>query len=226
MLSSNPAPISHSSIQEQTLDRIRDDIINGSLPPGEPLRIDALATRLGVSHMPVREALHILTMEGLAERSPRRGVVVSDLTAEAVVQAYRTLAALEAQVAGEAAVMLSEADLAVLDAIQQEWLALPPDAPREQYLALNRRFHNRIELSSPNRWRDEFSRQLRNYIYRLRRSYPQAPRRLAAMAGEHAGLIAVLRARDVERAARLAQAHCLASQEDLLARLAEGGAQT
>lgn len=218
------APISHSSVQEQTLERIRDDIINGVLPPGEPLRIDALATRLGVSHMPVREALHILAMEGLAERNPRRGVVVSDLTPEAVIQAYRTLAALEAEVAGEAAVMLSEADLAVLDAIQQEWLVLPADAPREQYLALNRRFHNRIELSSPNRWRDEFSRQLRNYIYRLRRSYPQAPGRLAAMAGEHAGLIAALRARDVERAGRLAQAHCLASQEDLLARLAEAEA--
>jgi DNA-binding GntR family transcriptional regulator len=225
MLNSAPTPISHSSIQEQTVDRLRDDIINGSLPPGEPLRIDALATRLGVSHMPVREALHILAMEGLAERNPRRGVVVSDLTAEAVIQAYHTLAALEAQAAQQAALMLSEQDLADLEAIHQEWLALPADAPRADRLTLNRRFHGRYEACVPNRWRDEFCRQLRNYIYRLRRSYPQAERRLAAMAGEHAGLLVALRGRDPERAGRLAHAHCLASLEDLLARLAEGGAQ-
>lgn len=216
-------PISHSSIQEQTLDRLRDDILAGNLQAGEPLRIDALASRLGVSHMPVREALHILVTEGLAERTPRRGVVVSELSAGSVVQAYHTLAALEMQAAQQAATALDDHDLAELRAIHEQWLALPADALRADRLALNRRFHDRYEAAVPNLWRDEFCRQLRNYIYRLRRSHPHAAPRLAAISDEHAALLAAFAERDAARAGQIAHAHSLASLADLLARLTENG---
>jgi DNA-binding GntR family transcriptional regulator len=217
------SPISHDSIQAQALERIRDDILAGHLPPGEPLRIDALASRLGVSHMPVREALHILVSEGLAERTPRRGVVVSELSAGSVIQAYHTLAALEAQAAQAAAQIFTAQDLAELRAIHAQWSSLPADAPRAELLALNRRFHDRYEAAVPNLWRDEFCRQLRNYIYRLRNRLPQAAPRIAAMGHEHDALLEAFAAHDAEHAGRLAHAHCLASLADLLARLADEG---
>lgn len=223
MTYASSAPISHISIQEQTLERIRDDILTGTLPPGEPLRIDALANRLGVSHMPVREALHILVTEGLAERQPRRGVVVSGITAPSVTQAYHTLAALEMQAAQQAAEALGETDLIELRAIHAEWMALPADAPRKKLLALNRRFHDRYEAAVPNPWRDEFCRQLRNHIYRLRQRHPQAPERIAAIGREHAALLEAFAARDAVRAGEIARTHSLGSLADLLARLAENG---
>jgi DNA-binding HxlR family transcriptional regulator len=56
-----------------TLDSVRDRILRGHFPEGEPLRQDAIADELGVSRIPVREALRQLESEGLVERCVHAG---------------------------------------------------------------------------------------------------------------------------------------------------------
>jgi DNA-binding GntR family transcriptional regulator len=61
-------------------DRIRDDIVRGELPPGCKLKIEVLRDRLGVGATPIREALSLLTADGLVERLEQRGFRVAEVS--------------------------------------------------------------------------------------------------------------------------------------------------
>ena len=212
----------HRSMQQLVVDRLRDAILDGTLPPGSRLKIEDLAADLGVSHMPVREALHVLVVEGLAVREPRRGVIVSALTPADVLHAYRTIGALEGLVTRQAAERLTENNLAELREVVAEYAQLENATPEER-LRRNRVLHARIGELSGNRWAMEFLRQLWNYIYRVRRSYPQSEARVRAAAVEHNAILAALASRDGERAERLAREHNERAVADLMQRLAESG---
>ena len=83
-----------------TVDRVAEELrralFEGEIPPGTPLREQALAESLGVSRPTVREALGVLVGEGLATRAPHRGVVVRTLTAADVADVSAARAILEA----------------------------------------------------------------------------------------------------------------------------------
>lgn len=67
-------------LSDRVYEALRDAIIDGRLEPGQWLRQEALAQELGVSQMPIREALKRLVAEGLAERMPYRGVRVVEFS--------------------------------------------------------------------------------------------------------------------------------------------------
>jgi len=79
-------PIPRQTIASMTVAALRERILRGDYPEGEPLRQDALAEELGVSRIPVREALRQLEAEGLVTFSPHRGAVVSTLSLDDVLE--------------------------------------------------------------------------------------------------------------------------------------------
>ena len=76
---------SHRSLTDVVFERLHDAIIDGQLKAGQWLRQEALAQELGVSQMPVREALKRLVAEGLAVRIPYKGVKVVEFSPEDIV---------------------------------------------------------------------------------------------------------------------------------------------
>ena len=210
-------------VQEQVLQRIRDGIIQGTLVAGAALRIDRLAADLGVSHMPVREALHVLTVEGLAVRLPRRGVRVSSLTADDLRGAYEVMATIEGLAARLAAASLTEEALTDLRHVLAPAAAMATANDTDGLMRVNRQFHSGVYDSGRNRWVGEFCRLLWNYVYRLRRSYPQASQRLRDAVQEHQEILAALAERDGARAEKLVREHCARSRDDLFAQLAAAG---
>lgn len=82
-------------VQEAVVDRIRDMIVSGELKPGDRLRQDELADTLGVSTMPIREALRQLQAEGLVAFQPRRGALVASLSVSEYEEIYRIREELE-----------------------------------------------------------------------------------------------------------------------------------
>lgn len=75
-----PVRNNYKTLRTIVLDSIRETILNQELKPGQKISPDDIAQRLGVSRMPVREALGIFEMEGLVISTPHRGVTVSNIS--------------------------------------------------------------------------------------------------------------------------------------------------
>ena len=119
------APVSETtSTADAVASALRDAIVRGELAGGEHLRQEELAARLGVSRLPVREALRQLQGEGLVMLSPTRGAVVMALSAEDVHEVYDIRIGLETMALQLAIRHLSPAILeragAILDTIEGE----------------------------------------------------------------------------------------------------------
>lgn len=88
-------PESPQTLTVSVTSRLRDLIISGAVPPGTPLPLQALAVRLGVSVMPVREALRVLEAERLVVTRPHRGSRVLQISADEVEEIYAMRVGLE-----------------------------------------------------------------------------------------------------------------------------------
>lgn len=96
----------------QIADQLVQDIISGYYTPGEPIREQEIAGRLGASRGPVREALRLCEQDGLVEILPWRGARVVNLTVDEVNDLFEVLSALMGVVARLAAVHSSEEGIA------------------------------------------------------------------------------------------------------------------
>jgi DNA-binding GntR family transcriptional regulator len=90
-----PLSIPRQTVAGMTLEAIRARILRGVYPEGEPLRQDSLADALGVSRIPVREALRQLEAEGLVTFTPHRGAIVSTLSLGEIEEVFALRAAIE-----------------------------------------------------------------------------------------------------------------------------------
>ncbi len=102
-------------LKEDIFDVLHEKIISGTYKPGDWLRQDDIATQLGVSMTPIREALDLLVSAGLAERVPYRGVRVREMSTKDVVEAYGLRLLLEAVIAQEAARNITRQQIAGLE---------------------------------------------------------------------------------------------------------------
>ncbi|OLT00322.1 hypothetical protein BJF90_36175 [Pseudonocardia sp. CNS-004] len=130
-----------STINQEVYDRLRVAIRTGALLPGVKVSLRSIADTLGVSTMPVREALRTLQAQGLVEFE-RRSVTVVRLTPDEVVQVFQIRLRLEQLAAEWALQHLTEDDIAQLRAILDD-MADPAMAPAD-WRRLNRLFHVRF----------------------------------------------------------------------------------
>ena len=83
------ARVSHPSLKDSAADYLREQILTGQLTPGTKIDQDEISDALGVSRLPVREALIELANEGLVDAVPRRGAFVARLERADIVDHYR-----------------------------------------------------------------------------------------------------------------------------------------
>ncbi len=107
------------SLVEQIYERLLREILAGQFPPGVPLREGELATRLGVSRTPVREAIGRLSAYGVVEARPNRSAVVRRLTWADPGYIHQMREALEGMASEQACGRLTTADFSRLDALSE-----------------------------------------------------------------------------------------------------------
>jgi DNA-binding GntR family transcriptional regulator len=207
---------------EHVLDQVRTAILAGDLPAGETLRQEDLAERLGVSRMPVREAIKRLHSEGLVEVLPSRRVRVAALSRAEIEDIYDMRAALEPLAVRLAVPRLTKAQLRdaahALEAAEDE-----EDA--DSFGARNAAFH--LALMNPC----ERPRLLNGIASLLDLSdrYQRAALRDSAhnalVRAEHAALLEAARAGDADEAARLTEAHVRGAGARLLELFAPRGVE-
>ena len=153
--------------QEAVLRELRRSILTSRWSPGTPIRQDAVAAELGVSRVPVREALKILEGEGQIAYEPHKGYVVRQLDASELEEIYRLRELLEAEAIRVAVPRLTEDDLAEMHAAMTAMEALEPT----DVIALseeNRRFHAALFSAAEMPRLQHFVRLLRDWadVYR------------------------------------------------------------
>ena len=119
-------------------DHLRAAILNGEILPGEWIRQEEVAERLGSSRLPVREALRILEAEGLTEHERHRGARVPRLSMHEVDVVYRMREQLEQLAIAESIPNLTDAEIRSLESVQERIEASDDVAT---FLELDREFH-------------------------------------------------------------------------------------
>ena len=135
-----PIPFEVRSLSDRLTDVLRDYILSGEISPEVPIRQDALAARLQVSKIPLREALARLEQDGLVESQPNRGFFVMPLSAEEAEEVYSLRLKLEPEAAADASLKASEAEQqSARDALELLNQATAANLPTVG--ALHRAFH-------------------------------------------------------------------------------------
>jgi DNA-binding GntR family transcriptional regulator len=142
--------VKRKTVVDLAVEELRKRILRGEYAEGSPLRQDALATDLGVSRIPVREALRQLEVEGLVTFSPHAGAVVSTLSLDEIVELFELRAMLEADLMLRAVPNLTQDDLDRADTILEAYDAAFESGDVSEWGALNWEFHSTL-LSAANR---------------------------------------------------------------------------
>jgi len=215
--------LQRKSLKEEIFNVLHEKIIAGKVRPGEWLRQDDIATQLGVSMTPVREALDLLVSVGLAERVPYRGVRVPQPSEEEIVEAYAMRLLLEAAGARAAALKREQAQVDELKRILSRMKGLLSLNDMSTLRQLSRQFHQSVVSIGGNNTLDRLYEMVMNsfpdwmlYEYLLRHT-DLLESSLSDEYQEHMALVEAIEAGDANLAERMAIAHIRQLGEDLVA---------
>ncbi len=199
---------------------LRSDIILGELPFGSRLRIDELATRYGVSHMPIREALRELHGEGLVVIEPNRGARVRSIHIGFVEDLFDIRSAIETMLARRASERRSDAHARRLAETEAALEARVAAADYAAVPAANRGFHAVINDAAGNPGALSLVDRHWLLVAALWQYYGYDEGRFHGVIDDHRHLLRAIERRDATSAAMLMGAHIEKAKHDLLARMA------
>lgn len=198
-------PIDDELLRNKVTVALRRAIVSGSLKPGEKIVQEEIARQLGVSRMPLREALQVLAKEGLVVLEPRRGAVVAPMSWESVDEAYGLRLMLEPRAIELSVPRLDDADIAAAREILEEMEEAGREGEEERFVDLNRLFHGRLRAACP--WP-----KLLAFVETLWNGLPAATpafvdEQIQRDRDEHRSIFQAARARDGRAAAQAMERH-------------------
>ncbi|WP_337110305.1 GntR family transcriptional regulator [Prescottella equi] len=185
--------------------RLRQLILTGELLPGEKLNQADLAARLGVSRVPVREALASLSAEGLVEARPNTGYTVVRPTLEDLSEIYLMRGLLEEALLDT--VDLSAIDVSTLHDLNARLAHLDPVTEFVQYREVNEAFHFAIFNASPQRMVYRQVTQLWVLSEFYRSMYVRTDSAHHRVVDDHIRITEAIESGDREALVRLSEAH-------------------
>jgi len=178
-----------TKLAETIREAIEEEITTGTLAPGARLEETRLAERFGVSRTPVREALKLLSGEGLVENRPGRGMVVTEVRFERVVEMFEVMAELEAICARHSARRMSAEEQQALVQSCEACEAAARSGDPDAYFYANERFHQLIYLGSKNQFLCEEALALHRKLRPYRRLQLRVRNRMDGSQEEHRQIV-------------------------------------
>jgi len=193
--------------QQAVLAELRRAILEGDLAPGSQLIQETVAESLGVSRVPVREAMRILQGEGQISYTPHRGYFVTELSLDELEEIRRIRELLEEEAVVKAMPNLRDEDVAVMAEAYQEMELTGADGDIAAMNAAHTRFHFALLSASGMTRLIRILRQLWDAADPYRAVYhgEEASRRAAQK--QHAALLRAAKQRDTERAIKILHDH-------------------
>lgn len=226
MISDKAVSASHTKIErrplgEQVFGLVRRMISEGELKPGERLVEEHLASRIGTSRTPIREALHRLVQEGLVERRKRGGYVVRPISAQEVEEVTGVRAALEAYAVELGSRRISETTLAELERNVADFEKALAKGNQKRLVELNTQFHNMVYHLAGSKLLVRLINDLAENLHRFRVALLSDPKAAKRSLEDHREMLAALKRGDKEQAVRVCRAHILAGGAWILDQLKE-----
>lgn len=193
--------------QEIAANELRDAIVRGELAPGSKIRQEATARDLGISVIPVREALKSLAGEGFLTYEPQRGYFVAELTASSLGRLARARDLIEGAAEEDAVPRVSSPQIAQLRVAMAEHEHALAGSDSVAIVVANRRFHWLILEPSDNEYLLRFVRQLwdalepyRGLVYRRADLATARSELMPDIVAEHRAIVDALAAGDQRNA--------------------------
>ena len=169
---SGPSVLQLKSLREQVYEHLRASIEAGDLVPGTYIDQNRISAELGISRMPLRDAMIQLELEGFVDVLPRRGVRVRRLTLDDVRHLYEIIGALEGAALLSSSDGIDPGDLVRMDSLNREMSSALKSGDFDTYYSRNVDFH-RVFLS----WSDNL--ELRQSVRVCRQRLYDFPRERA-----------------------------------------------
>lgn len=210
------------SLPDLVYDQIRNMLLAGRFHPGEVLRQEKLAALLGVSRVPLREALRRLEAEGLVELQDRRGYLVASLNWDEIEEVFRLRMFAEGRAGMLATRRRTQADIDAVESYLERLEGLDPgDDPERiaEWAALNREFHNTLYEACRHRALMRVINMLRDSVERYVRVEVLMTGNAREAQREHHKMFALFKKGDAEGVRDICRAHCRHTAERLLSNL-------
>ena len=202
------ATLAHSELERR--------IVSGELASGTKLNEVDIATALGVSRGPVREAFRALAQSGLVRVEKNRGVFVREVTLDEANEIYEVRAALEGLIGRLASERAGRDELTALRAVVQRMHSVDRGRRAEGYFALNVEFHDLLAAAAHNRALHANYRRVVNELDLYRReTIARGAGNIPLSTQEHEAILEAIERRDAATAERLCTQHVLVSRERL-----------
>lgn len=210
--SKDSAPLSLTTV---ATDAIRQRILAGEWADGSQLRQEALSRELGMSRVPVREALRQLEAEGLVNIEDNKGAVVSQLSLPEIVELLRVRVLLECDVLLEAIPRQSSADIAEAEALLAKFEIALRDKDISAWGILNAQFHMALYRAAGRDQTLAIIEQLHNRTDRYTRMQILLTGFNDRAHHEHTRLLELCKQKDAISAAAFLRQHIMNAEEAL-----------
>lgn len=209
-------PITRNTITQQTTDALRERIIRGVYPDDAPLRQDAIAAELGVSRIPVREALRQLEAEGLVTFNPHRGAVVSSLSINEIEELFDLRSQIESDLVRRAVTCTTNEDIARARDILKAYDAAFRKGEVPAWGKLNWEFHATLYAPADRPFTLAIVQRLHQQSDRYLRMQLVLTHGESRASDEHRAILHAVTARDVKQACQLMRQHILGAGRQLV----------
>lgn len=205
-MTAQPA-IPRRTLHHELVTLVRDMIIEGELSPGTRIPESRLCDHFGVSRTPLREALKVLSAEGLISLLPNKGARVVLVTRKETEEIIPVLAALAGLAAELACANARSDEIARIKTHHAQMIESYECANMQGYHVANRAIHDAIFEAAGNKTLSDMNNMLRMRLQSLYSVTPKAPPRWAEAVREHEEMMAALEAKDGARLALIARRH-------------------
>lgn len=204
------------SLRGRVFHHLREDILSGKYKEGDELKEVAIGEELGVSRTPVREAFRQLELEGLIQIIPNKGAYVTGITEKDVKDIYMIRSLLEGLCARWACEHITDAQMEEME--ENIYLSKfhAQKGHLEQLAELDNRFHEILYEACNSKMLEHQLRDFHEYVLRVRKKTLSNVNRGPKSNEEHELLMEAIKAKDADKAEKLANMHMINAYENMV----------
>ena len=207
------------SLRDQAYEIIKGQIVSCELKPGEAVTVTELAAALGVGRTPVIQAIDRLMIDGLVEVLPRKGVVVSPVSLDELVEIIDVRLLNECRAARWAAGRASDNQIADMRSNLDAMVKATATREMDRLISLDREFHRLISTCAGNSIMTELLSNLHDRSVRFWTLSLNVPDHNKRVCEQHAAIVSALAEHDEDKAEKAVYDHITAFKTNLVENL-------